>query len=150
MDSHERDRMTFQNTCDIAVDNWDHTRGRGTGCDKNPQNSHQDMLQYMYMHGNRFANMRSMILIVFIHFINIHSEIMAIKYFKIYIKITYERVYHILSFLILNSMCFIKTEIIRYLHVVYYQRLHPYLQPPIYFEHAKKSFHFGNLSYTFF
>lgn len=74
LDSHARDRMTSQNTCDIVVDNWVHTRGRGTGCDMNPQYTHQDRLQYMYMYKND---------IVFLHFINIHLEIMMITYLKI-------------------------------------------------------------------
>lgn len=64
LDIHERDHMTFQNTCDIPVDIWDHTRGRGTGCDKNPQYTHQDMLQYMFI--NRFVNMKWTLLYLYI------------------------------------------------------------------------------------
>lgn len=47
LNNHARDGKKSQNTCDIAVDTLAQTRGRGTGCGRNPQCTHQDRLQYI-------------------------------------------------------------------------------------------------------
>lgn len=45
LNSHARDDITSQNTCDIAVDTLVHTKVRGRECDTNSQYTHQDRLQ---------------------------------------------------------------------------------------------------------